>query len=377
MTIKSLLISSAAALVAAGSAQAADLPVAEPVEYVKVCNAYGAGYHYIPGTETCFKIDGFVRAEVTHDAVKKGTNNRDADLSKITAKVELNFTAREETELGTLTGFARMETDGGATSFSLYYLSLNGLYAGMAESVLKIEKDNGIVATDMLLGGDAGAVGYNADLGNGVALQVAIENSNKTAIEGGTHAGQVMPDILAALRVEQAWGDAVIGGALHQIRYMNGAIDTDYGYAIAGAVSFNLDMLSEGSSWAFSGGYSSGALGYIGGLSSSRNAANEVADAEVSGGSSKLNTGYNLFTSLNYAWTSEFATAVEGGYAHYNDKTGDDDAKRWQAGITAMYTPVENFSVKAGIGYDKTNFKRASVKDQGAWFGKLRLQRDF
>jgi hypothetical protein len=35
----------------AGTAQAADLAVAESVEYVKVCDAYGAGYFYAPGSD--------------------------------------------------------------------------------------------------------------------------------------------------------------------------------------------------------------------------------------------------------------------------------------------------------------------------------------
>ena len=57
MNIKSLLIGSAAALVAVSGARAADAVVAEPeaVEYVRVCDAYGAGFFYIPGTETCLK----------------------------------------------------------------------------------------------------------------------------------------------------------------------------------------------------------------------------------------------------------------------------------------------------------------------------------
>ena len=48
--MKGLLLGGAAALATAASAQAADLPVkAAPVEYVKVCSLYGAGFFYIPG----------------------------------------------------------------------------------------------------------------------------------------------------------------------------------------------------------------------------------------------------------------------------------------------------------------------------------------
>src|SRR6187455_1409332 len=67
--VKSLLLGSAAGLVAVAGAQAADLPVkAKPVEYVKICSIYGVGFFYIPGTDTCIKIGGWVRAEVDFNA---------------------------------------------------------------------------------------------------------------------------------------------------------------------------------------------------------------------------------------------------------------------------------------------------------------------
>ena len=65
--VKSLLLGSAAGLVAVSAGQAADLPVkAKPVEYVKVCSLYGAGFYYMPGTDICLKIGGYVRAETTY-----------------------------------------------------------------------------------------------------------------------------------------------------------------------------------------------------------------------------------------------------------------------------------------------------------------------
>ena len=46
-------------------AQAADLPIkAKAVEYVRVCSLYGAGFYYIPGTDTCIKLGGYLRADV-------------------------------------------------------------------------------------------------------------------------------------------------------------------------------------------------------------------------------------------------------------------------------------------------------------------------
>src|SRR5258706_6461004 len=61
--VKSLLLGSAAGLVAVSGTQAADLPVkAKAVEYVKICTLYGEGFYYIPGTDICLKIGGLVPA---------------------------------------------------------------------------------------------------------------------------------------------------------------------------------------------------------------------------------------------------------------------------------------------------------------------------
>jgi hypothetical protein len=62
--IKSILLGSAAGLVAVASAQAADLPTrkAAPVEYVRVCNVGGITGWTMPGSDTCVKISGFMTA---------------------------------------------------------------------------------------------------------------------------------------------------------------------------------------------------------------------------------------------------------------------------------------------------------------------------
>ena len=64
--VKSLILGSAAGLIAMSGAQAADLPVkAKAVEYVRICSLYGAGFFYIPGTDTCIKLGGYVRVDTT------------------------------------------------------------------------------------------------------------------------------------------------------------------------------------------------------------------------------------------------------------------------------------------------------------------------
>ena len=63
--VKNIILGSGAALVSVAAAQAADLPAKRvvPVEYVRICDAYGAGFFFIPGTQTCLKIGGRVRAD--------------------------------------------------------------------------------------------------------------------------------------------------------------------------------------------------------------------------------------------------------------------------------------------------------------------------
>jgi len=70
--VKRVLLGSAAGVFAVAGAQAADLAVkAKPVEYVRVCSLYGAGFWYVPGTDTCIKIGAFVKLQL-HEHMNSG-----------------------------------------------------------------------------------------------------------------------------------------------------------------------------------------------------------------------------------------------------------------------------------------------------------------
>jgi hypothetical protein len=65
MKLKTLFLGTAAAFAVTGGAQAADLALAvEPIDYVKVCDAFGTGYYYIPGTDTCLRIGGHIQLDM-------------------------------------------------------------------------------------------------------------------------------------------------------------------------------------------------------------------------------------------------------------------------------------------------------------------------
>jgi hypothetical protein len=118
-TIKSLVLGSAATLVAMGGAQAADLPVkAKAVEYVRVCSLYGAGFYYIPGTDTCVKIGGYLRADLTVNGANGGQpfysgsgamGDRYANFYNDYSRFALTLDTRTATEYGVVRTFGQAD----------------------------------------------------------------------------------------------------------------------------------------------------------------------------------------------------------------------------------------------------------------------------
>src|SRR5664279_2721171 len=109
--VKSLILGSAAGLIAVSGAQAADLPVkAKAVEYLRICSLYGAGFYYIPGTDTCIKLGGYLRVDVVMNgsgdytggtvagAYGQGNRNRNYFLAR--SREDLNIDTRTATEYG-------------------------------------------------------------------------------------------------------------------------------------------------------------------------------------------------------------------------------------------------------------------------------------
>ncbi|MBA4799612.1 MAG: porin [Rhizobiales bacterium] len=137
MNIKSLLLGSAAALAVVSGAQAADAIVAaepEPMEYVRVCDAFGTGFFYIPGTETCLKIGGEVRVGVSFSE----DQNDEGDDWETGVRARLVFDARNDSELGTIgsyvriQGFGEDDSDDAAGDFELdqAYITVGGFKVG-------------------------------------------------------------------------------------------------------------------------------------------------------------------------------------------------------------------------------------------------------
>lgn len=153
MNIKTFLLGSVATALLASNAYAASPVIAVPDagKELRSCDAYEAGYFYIPGTETCLKFSGSVYSDLTAgdnvDTFQLGKKQKDADvwdeLNNSTYGAAINFklsaSTASETELGTLrsTGtisykYANGDSNGKAASVSSAYLSLGGLRIGYA-----------------------------------------------------------------------------------------------------------------------------------------------------------------------------------------------------------------------------------------------------
>jgi hypothetical protein len=113
--VKSLILGSAAGLLAMSGAQAADLPLkAKAVEYVRICSLYGAGFFYIPGTDTCIKLGGYLRVETSFNATGlysgnysgvQGAQNRLTNYYYTRSREDLNIDTRTATEYGVVRTF--------------------------------------------------------------------------------------------------------------------------------------------------------------------------------------------------------------------------------------------------------------------------------
>jgi hypothetical protein len=293
-SLKGLLLGAAAGLFAVAGAQAADLPVkAKPVQYVKICSLYGAGFYYIPGTDTCIRVGGYVRSQLEWGSVNGnsfGTNgpsgfatssgtgvigtiangqyDRGTNNFNMTNRGVLSADVRSQTEYGTVRGYIALGgqsiSNGSANPtffFQRAFIQFAGFTIGRTQSFFDVftttERFN---YNESKTSGDTynygvDLVGYTAQFGNGFSASISAESPHYLATSavvdgttgaffgGGTaldNSGHNMPDIVGQLRIDQNWGYLGISGAAHQVsgRYFgagnapsNGHPDDKMGWA--------------------------------------------------------------------------------------------------------------------------------------------------
>src|SRR5499433_570682 len=260
--VKSLLLGSAAGLVAVTGTQAADLPVkARPVEYVKICSLYGEGFYYIPGTDVCLKVGGYVRADygwnvtgarTPHYTNGGGAQDRTVSPYSTRHRAHINFDSRSQTPYGTLRTYAAIHIDNenqGVVTVNptRAFIQWAGFTFGHTKSFTDIPGTPGDISFKSLTAGqnhsDTGANGtnqiaYTWDLGSGMTLNVGADErrtkptsnfSNNVASVGANPTdsihGEQYPNPWVNFTVIQDWGRAalsVIGNPIHSTYYGSG-----------------------------------------------------------------------------------------------------------------------------------------------------------
>jgi hypothetical protein len=261
-------------------AQAADLPVkAAPVEYVKICSLYGAGFFYIPGTDTCIKLGGYLRVDTTFNtgtgaygqpiySGDAGQYNRYRDYYLARSRMALTVDTRTATEYGVVRTFGQADfqfqnagtfnpattvaatfpggitnaflsnSGGGYVAVEFVFIQFAGFTFGKSASAYATPW-HGYPGNNnsYLMGGHDTVTGvnniqYTAQFGNGVSASIGLDDPtvfNRTAVAnlaigvpatlttGNAYGGTRAPDVVGNIRVDQAWGLWQISAAAHEV----------------------------------------------------------------------------------------------------------------------------------------------------------------
>jgi hypothetical protein len=324
--IKSALVGSTVGVAGIVGAQAADLPTrkAAPVEFVKVCSVGGMAGFVIPGSDTCFKIGGYLAAHFSAGNVEKayswtpgtlrGTQltsspaNLRSDIGYLT-RTMVSVDARTNTDYGVLRGYAevRFETGDGFDDFTgtaipgsfmgsgsqvymaVAYVQWAGITAGRVHSFFQFigggETWDPFLSPDQESFNEPFVFAYTATFGNGfTATAVAQSPGPLGVVAPGDYVnidtanfGQRAPDMIGVLRVDQDGGSAQLSGVAHQVHVFENAVAPTvpgaaigaptqdiWGFAFNGGAKLNLPAFGVGDFIQAQATYSQNALVYSG-----------------------------------------------------------------------------------------------------------------
>ncbi|WP_316194874.1 porin [Bradyrhizobium sp. SZCCHNRI3052] len=478
-TVRSLVLGSGAALLAMGGAQAADLPIkAKAVEYVRVCSMYGAGFFYIPGTDTCIKLGGYLRVEagfgtntIFQNAVNgvAGGRNRLSNYYTTRSRADLNIDTRTATEYGVVRTFfdgvfqwtggsyAGTGSATGATAYStagapgaqadgniaqggigVFYafIQFAGFTMGKAVSQFDAPWANYPGNNfDGLTGGGGTITGvnqftYTADFGSGITAAISAQDATQYSqsqiwnTAGQTAAGvltgsygtsnfggNVAPDIVGMVRVDQAWGLFQASFAAHDNHAaFFGANETTghpadkWGYAGQLALSIKNIPTGAGDTINLQGVYTNGASRYnfqslapinyaMYGGSNMAGAFQSLGFAGVSDSvfgantQQQLTTTYGFRGAFTHNWDPFWNTAVYGSWSgvRYNNAAKglicngagmvalgitpancNPDFNISTVGVITRWTPVKNLTFSADVAWTRLDQKFTGVANAPA-----------
>ena len=410
--VKSLLLGSAAGLVAIAGAQAADLPVkAKPVDYVRICSAYGAGFYYIPGTDICLRVGGYVFIESGYNAragvpIIYNYNNvsliddRNVNRVNFRTRGDLILDARAQTAIGTVRTYISLGADwnnnltGASAGTTTPYLErafiqFAGFTAGQTATFFDFGGFYSIYGLASIAWDWRPVFAYTAQFGNGFSATISIEDGqairsggtaiggdfNYPPVTGTTYGGQQVPDIVGNLRVDQAWGSAQVSGVLHQIRLNQATANAGYsdtwGWAVLGGIEIKTPMIAPGDSIMLQGVWSKGAVEYTGISSSPLGVARGIGylnqalvgpavvihDFSPNNGIVSLSEAWSANLMFRHFWQPNLRSAFWIGYNAYRPAISNvpptgayiPGMNIWQAGGNVIWSPAPTLDLSLDV----------------------------
>lgn len=405
MNMKGVVLGVAGALAVTG-VQAADLAVApEPVDYVRVCDAFGTGFLYVPGTETCFQIRGRVRADyrfaITGQGNFGGVNyqKRNQNAYNFRARAYFYSDSRTNTEYGLLRTFAQLEIQtqtsntGSAVNLDQAFIQFGGLTFGKAYSFFDFYQTPNFFAPFEPAHSDQNTLmaAYTFAFGNGFSASISIEDNifrqnqltfrNAGGVAYTGYGGVRWPDLVGNIRVDQGWGSAQLMGALHEVRSPFNGSDNELGWAIGAGVVVNLPMLAEGDTFGLQAAYSNGAISYV--APNAWGPAGKVADGRIlQNGDLTLANSWSIAAGFQHFWAPNVSSGFGVSYLDVDQAGKNYDYSNWDIQGNIVFTPVAGLETGFELQYKQTDLQGrnnagGARQDKDMLVGTFRVQRSF
>ncbi len=367
-TLKTLLLGSAAALVVASGANAADMmmDVKAPREPVYRCDI--TGFLELPGTDICFKVGGFASLVVYASEDQWDLANTGAaygivpdghtltDTVGMYAYGRVNFDARTSTEYGTVRAYVELQAydndtrTGGSLDLRHAFVQFGNWTFGKTWSTFLNLDSSPVYSDAFTVTGDnymrRNMIRYTQAFGNGFSVSVAVEDQDYTTPAAINAAGiyftppppnfvvndrNEMPDIVGNLKVEGDWGVAQLSGAItnNEFREVSGAgtapaplagqqTDSEIGWAALFGLVLNTPMTGEGDYFTFKGIYTDGATQYnqdnfLGATNPVWGLCNVLAPA-TGGCIIDTVTTWSVLASFTHNWSPTWSSTIGAGY---------------------------------------------------------------
>jgi hypothetical protein len=431
---KSFLVGSTALIFTGSYALAADmdlpalpLPAPKPVVVetqppVLACKDK-KGYYLVPGSQTCVKISGIIRAEAY---IHSGNVDEDSwqwtDVRDITQHATTNDVLHfgtigrlgadtlTQTDYGTLRGNIVLQASPTGTVLRYGFIEWNNFTIGHTNTFFSADSAPGVLFGAI---GDYDPprrtiFGYTAHLNKEVSASVSLEHHDAVAGPDGSakdlksadalitlpatpviNNSTYLPDLVANVVGKFDWGALFVSGAVGDYRtveVITSNKESFVGWALGFGGHVNLDMIAKGDILQAKFGYSDGASSYVGFTQD-----HAIVDT--------IDPNFNIFTTRSWSaetgfqhnWSPTWSSAIFAGYvgaqrsvdptANVNIRTLADGRpiSAWDAGGNLQWSPAESLTITGELGYGSVTTKNCGCTENtnGAFGGVFRVQRNF